>query len=236
MRAKIELPECWAGVAEPLRALMAKVECEAHADGSAPPDLTAVSAWIAIAWLAAAADASPGLIVERAVVVGRVDDGPWTDAPTEARADQKAELAAVVIGRRGQRRVVAHRRCPAWAPCATRSPSPCRSRSARTRRSRPGPRRSPAATERARRRSRRRQAAPRVGAKRDPAAVRGAETGFAAWSGVGQDGAWPRSSFPRGGPAWQSRCDRRWPRSNARRMRTARRRQTLRPCRRGGYR
>ena len=42
--AKIELPECWAGVAGPLRALMAEVECEAHADGSAPPDLAAVSA------------------------------------------------------------------------------------------------------------------------------------------------------------------------------------------------
>ncbi len=62
--------------------------------------------WIAIAWLAATAGASPALVAERAVVVGRVDDGPWTDAPTEARADQKAELAAVVIGRRGPQRVV----------------------------------------------------------------------------------------------------------------------------------
>jgi len=62
--------------------------------------------WIAIAWLGATADASPDLIVERAVVVARVDDGAWTDAPTDARADQKAELAAVVIGRRGTRRVV----------------------------------------------------------------------------------------------------------------------------------
>jgi hypothetical protein len=33
----------------------------------------------------------------RAVVVGRVDGGVWTDAPTEARLDQKAELAVVVI-------------------------------------------------------------------------------------------------------------------------------------------
>jgi hypothetical protein len=31
------------------------------------------------------------------VIVGRVDGGPWTDAPTEARADQKAELAVVVV-------------------------------------------------------------------------------------------------------------------------------------------
>ena len=62
--------------------------------------------WSAIAWLAATADATPDLVAERAVVVGRVDDGPWTDAPTEARADQKAELAAVVVGHRGKRRVV----------------------------------------------------------------------------------------------------------------------------------
>jgi len=41
--AKIELPEAWAGVAEPLRALMAEVEREAHADGTTP-DLAAVSA------------------------------------------------------------------------------------------------------------------------------------------------------------------------------------------------
>jgi len=32
-----------------------------------------------------------------AVVVGHVADGPWTDAPTEARVDQKAELAVVVV-------------------------------------------------------------------------------------------------------------------------------------------
>src|SRR5215475_14067451 len=64
------------------------------------------TSWIAIAWLAATADASPELVAERAVVVGRVDDGPWTDAPTEARADQKAELAAVIVGHRGKRRVV----------------------------------------------------------------------------------------------------------------------------------
>jgi hypothetical protein len=42
--AKIKIPECWAGVAEPLRALMAEVERDAHADGTMPPDLTAVSA------------------------------------------------------------------------------------------------------------------------------------------------------------------------------------------------
>jgi hypothetical protein len=42
--AKIELPEGWAGVAEPLRALMAEIGREAHADGATPPDLAAVSA------------------------------------------------------------------------------------------------------------------------------------------------------------------------------------------------
>ena len=41
--AKIELPESWIGVAEPLRALMAEVERDAHGDGAAP-DLATVSA------------------------------------------------------------------------------------------------------------------------------------------------------------------------------------------------
>lgn len=52
------------------------------------------------------AAAAPPLVPERAVVVGRVGDRPWTDAPTEARLDQKAELAAIVIARRGGHRVV----------------------------------------------------------------------------------------------------------------------------------
>jgi hypothetical protein len=42
--AKIELPESWASVAEPLRALMVEVEREAHASTTASPDLAAVSA------------------------------------------------------------------------------------------------------------------------------------------------------------------------------------------------
>jgi hypothetical protein len=45
--AKIELPESWAGVAEPLRTLMAEVERgerELDADGTTAPDLAAVSA------------------------------------------------------------------------------------------------------------------------------------------------------------------------------------------------
>lgn len=40
---EIELPESWAGVAEPLRALMAEVEREAHADRATAPDLAALS-------------------------------------------------------------------------------------------------------------------------------------------------------------------------------------------------
>lgn len=42
--AKIELPERWAGVAEPLRALVAEIDREAHVDCAPPPDLAAVSA------------------------------------------------------------------------------------------------------------------------------------------------------------------------------------------------
>src|ERR1041385_6703336 len=44
--------------------------------------------------------------LDRVAIVGHVDDGPWTDAPTEARIDQKAELAVVAIGHRGKQRVV----------------------------------------------------------------------------------------------------------------------------------
>jgi hypothetical protein len=39
--AKIELPEGWAGVAEPLRALMAEVDRKEHVDRATPPDLAA---------------------------------------------------------------------------------------------------------------------------------------------------------------------------------------------------
>jgi hypothetical protein len=41
--AKIELPESWAGVAAPLRALIAELDHDAHTDG-APSDLATVSA------------------------------------------------------------------------------------------------------------------------------------------------------------------------------------------------
>ena len=46
------------------------------------------------------------VVADRAVIVGRVDDGAWREAPTEARADQRAELAVIVIGHRGHHRVV----------------------------------------------------------------------------------------------------------------------------------
>jgi hypothetical protein len=49
--------------------------------------------------------AGPTLTPDGAVVVGRVAGGAWTDAPTEARLDQKAELAVVVLGKRGGKRV-----------------------------------------------------------------------------------------------------------------------------------
>lgn len=63
--------------------------------------------WLVLACLLvpAVATAQP-LEIDRVVVVGRVAGGAWTDAPTEARIDQTAELAPVVVGRRGRRRVV----------------------------------------------------------------------------------------------------------------------------------
>ncbi|HUJ57039.1 MAG TPA: hypothetical protein VLX92_01030 [Kofleriaceae bacterium] len=46
--------------------------------------------------------ASRVALADRAIVVGRVDRGTWSDAPTEARRDQKAELSAVVLTRAGK--------------------------------------------------------------------------------------------------------------------------------------
>jgi hypothetical protein len=37
------------------------------------------------------------LLILVPVIVGRVDDGPWTDAPTEGRIDQTVELAVVIV-------------------------------------------------------------------------------------------------------------------------------------------
>src|SRR5687768_18588973 len=50
--------------------------------------------------------ATPAIAAPRAVIVGRVDGGTWSDAATEARIDQKAELSVVVVDRRGGKRVV----------------------------------------------------------------------------------------------------------------------------------
>ena len=62
--------------------------------------------WAALLLVSSTAAAAPAFVPQRAVVVGRVDDGAWTDAATEARSDQRAELAAIVIGTRGGKRVV----------------------------------------------------------------------------------------------------------------------------------
>ena len=56
--------------------------------------------------LLAGAQVASADVIDRAVVVGRVDGGTWTDAATEARIDQKAELAAIVIAHRGKQRIV----------------------------------------------------------------------------------------------------------------------------------
>ncbi len=56
--------------------------------------------------VSSAASAAPAVVAERAVIVGRVAGGAWSDAATEARADQPAELAVVVVGRRGRQPVV----------------------------------------------------------------------------------------------------------------------------------
>jgi hypothetical protein len=65
------------------------------------------AAWFGVlAWLPAVAAAAPDFAADRVVVVGHVDDGAWSDTATEARADQQAELAAIVVGHRGNRRVV----------------------------------------------------------------------------------------------------------------------------------
>jgi hypothetical protein len=67
--------------------------------------LTLLAAAVAAA-AAAPAAAEPPVVPDRAIVVGRVGDLAWTDAPTEARADQTAEVAVVVIAHAGKHRVV----------------------------------------------------------------------------------------------------------------------------------
>ncbi len=55
---------------------------------------------------AAVAVAEPAFVPDKAIVVGRVGEGAWTDAATEARTDQTAQLAAIVVGKRGGKRIV----------------------------------------------------------------------------------------------------------------------------------
>jgi hypothetical protein len=61
---------------------------------------------IVLATVASAAPAHAELVAEQVRIVGRAAPGqPWTDAPTEARLADGAELAAVVMARDGRRRV-----------------------------------------------------------------------------------------------------------------------------------
>ncbi len=60
---------------------------------------------LALLLISSTAFAEP-VVVDKVEVVGRVDAGPWTDGPTEARKDQTAELAVIAIGHRGKRRVI----------------------------------------------------------------------------------------------------------------------------------
>ena len=62
--------------------------------------------WAVLGLLVSSTAIGAPFVADRAVVVGRGDDGAWTDAATEARSDQRAELAAIVIGHRGAQRVV----------------------------------------------------------------------------------------------------------------------------------
>ncbi len=64
--------------------------------------LLAAVALVSATGLAAAAPA-----IERLIVVGRAaPDAPWTDAPTEARQGDHAELAVVAVARDGRKRVI----------------------------------------------------------------------------------------------------------------------------------
>jgi hypothetical protein len=71
----------------------------------APLALLAAAATSTLA-AATTAFAAPDLVPDRAVIVGRVGGGPWTDAPTEARKDQPAELAVIVLAHRGKQAIV----------------------------------------------------------------------------------------------------------------------------------
>jgi len=81
--AKIELPESWADVAEPLRALMAEIDREAHVDGAPPPDLAAVSArWAQV----------KGAI--RATVRARISDAPARGSSMQPSLNEVVAISA----------------------------------------------------------------------------------------------------------------------------------------------
>ena len=65
-----------------------------------------LAASLATSLAAIPAAAAPDFVPEGAAIVGRVAGGAWSDGATEARADQPAELAVVVVGRRGKQPVV----------------------------------------------------------------------------------------------------------------------------------
>ncbi len=63
--------------------------------------------WVLLVWCVASGAAAQGPTVERVLVVGRAEPGgTWTDAATEARTGDGAELAVVAVAREGRRRVV----------------------------------------------------------------------------------------------------------------------------------
>ena len=66
-----------------------------------------MKALVALALTSAAGSAAASPAIERVIVVGRAaPDRPWTDAATEARPGDHAELAVVAIARDGKQRVV----------------------------------------------------------------------------------------------------------------------------------
>lgn len=66
--------------------------------------------WLAVLVVAVVASVGPAAaepVVQKVIVVGRATpEGPWTDAATEARLGDGAELAVVAIARDGRKRVV----------------------------------------------------------------------------------------------------------------------------------
>jgi hypothetical protein len=63
--AKIELPESWADVADPLRALLAEVEREAHVNGATPDLAAMLERWNVTAGRSSACDCDEGIVVMR---------------------------------------------------------------------------------------------------------------------------------------------------------------------------